>query len=103
LNNTSTNYDMYLARLFYQPLSNELFNADATAFYPNPTNGIVHFDNLETAYDYKLFNNLGQCVQTGLISTTNETVNLNGLQSGMYVISLSDSGGTTITKKIIKE
>jgi len=103
ITNGSTNYDLYLARLYYQPLSTTLFNADNLAFYPNPTNGIIHFDNLETEYKFQLFNNLGQCVKTGALATGNETLDLSGLQSGIYVVSLTDGEGNMVSKKVIKE
>lgn len=103
LTNTSTNYDFYLARLFYQPLSNDLFNAEAAVFYPNPTRGTVYFDNLETAYDYALYNALGQCMKTGAFPPGNQMLDLGPYQNGVYLMTLTDTEGNTLTKKIVKE
>ena len=102
LTKMGNSYDLYLARLFYQPLSNSLFDADLTLFYPNPTNGVVHFDTLQTNYDYKLFNALGQCVKTGSL-TSNDILDISEVQVGVYSMVLADVEGNIITKKLIKQ
>jgi phosphatidylserine/phosphatidylglycerophosphate/cardiolipin synthase-like enzyme len=60
--------------------------------YPNPTNGILHFQSIEndTNFDLKVQNLLGNTISTQhLESLTNSTVDLSREANGIYFITLT--------------
>ncbi len=85
------------------------FELDSFAIYPNPNNGefTVKF-NSKTGKDVKIdiydvrgrviFNN----VYLNNTPEFNETINLNNVQSGMYLVNVNDGNGQ-VTKRIIVE
>lgn len=78
-------------------------NPEATrlSIYPNPTSGVLYIDSaLAKAYDYELFDLQGRLVLEGTVEHDTH-IDVAILQSGTYVINLSDEE-QLITKKIIK-
>ncbi|HEY6144346.1 MAG TPA: T9SS type A sorting domain-containing protein [Flavobacterium sp.] len=82
-------------------ITENVFNT--IAVYPNPVKGDLHIDNsiLEKATVYDA---LGKLVKTTKFAegSTNNSINLAGLPSGIYYVYL-ESQGATIVKKIIVE
>lgn len=71
--------------------------------FPNPTKGIVRFDQFHTQFKtYRVYNNFGQIAQQGQI--VDLSIDLSGLESGNYFLQLFDLKGKIIgTQKVIKK
>ncbi len=67
--------------------------------WPNPTNGQLHIET-EGDYQMEVRNILGQLV---IEAEKAETLNLAGLEKGIYFLVLSDKDGAKSVTKIIKE
>jgi len=68
--------------------------------YPNPAVETLHIAHPFTALAYRIFTMDGKKILEGI--TTNKTINLSALSSGIYLIQL-DADGKTETKKFIKK
>ncbi len=77
---------------------------EATTFgvYPNPaTNNItVRLNSRSLGISYRIVNTIGQAVKQGDLTT--ETVNVSGLQSGLYLLEVND-GQKLLTTKFVKK
>ena len=81
----------------------EVTNNNALSFnlYPNPVKGnVLNIANLETPASYRIFNIMGQEVGNGKIEEN--AINVGSLQSGAYLLQVSD-GTSSTTKRFIKE
>ncbi|PXY41744.1 hypothetical protein DMB65_07315 [Flavobacterium cheongpyeongense] len=74
---------------------------DKIAVYPNPVKGELHIDN-STLEKASVYDTLGKLITTTKFANglNNNTINLAGLQNGIYYIYLENEGAT-IVKKII--
>jgi len=77
-------------------------NTDNIGIYPNPAEDYVTINLPEDNATLSIINVLGQTVKTINLTSTNETISLDGMEKGMYFfyIGLKDR---TITKKVIVE
>ena len=68
--------------------------------YPNPvSNGVLHIEsNLNTERTVTLFDVLGKQVLS--TSTSNNTINVAALNSGVYIVKINE-GGNTATRKVV--
>lgn len=71
----------------------------AIQVWPNPTKGILHIE-AGRPYRMEVRNLLGQLVMA--VKDT-ETINLDGLEAGVYLLILSDENGAKSITKVIKE
>lgn len=106
--NGGSQSDFFVAKYASQacsPLAINQNTINSTPLYPNPTKGIVMFDN---SYSYfqkvSVYNYLGQEVRKPFNCEQGENVgiDLSDMPNGVYFIKLEGSLGNTITK-IIKE
>lgn len=67
----------------------EIPNAIATTLFPNPCKDMIHFQTKENYLRYEIVNQLGQLVQTGLVS--NNSIPTNDLNSGIYSVKLANN------------
>ena len=77
------------------------------AIYPNPNNGTFEIQLVELADDFtiQVYDNAGRIVYTKVNTQTNsltQTVNLENISSGIYLVSLKNSKGTTTRKIVIQ-
>lgn len=82
--------------------SAEGFTAPAVALYPNPAQTEI---NLQSAQDIDVViitNTLGQQVLKAKVAGNTATINISGLQNGVYMLS-TISGTTTTHQKFIKQ
>lgn len=70
--------------------------------YPNPvSNGVLHIEsNLNTERTISLFDVLGKQVLN--TTTSNNTINIANLNSGIYIVKISEGGKTATRKLVIK-
>lgn len=75
---------------------------------PNPTKGLVllnfnSISNLSLSHDVNVYNNAGVLVKSISGSANSElSIDLTNLSSGMYLVHIHLSNGTSVTKQIIK-
>ena len=81
-------------------LSVDDFALNAISIFPNPTNGVVTFKNIEQDYNVAVFNMLGQKVKEETISATTNTMDVSNLATGTYFIKFN---GVDAVLKLIKE
>jgi hypothetical protein len=82
-------------------LANQSFSQiDGLKVYPNPvSNGVLHVEsNLNLERTISLFDVLGkEVIKT---TTSNTTINIANLNSGIYIVKITE-GGKTATKKLV--
>ncbi len=71
--------------------------------YPNPSSYELHIDNLRTSAEYALFNIVGIIEQSGTLKKGNNSISIQALLGGVYILQLIDDEGRRTVKKIIKE
>ncbi len=83
------------------PLSVKKIETENVLIYPNPTEGVITFRNIENYTEILVFNSLGQKIDS--INTNSKSVlNYNlGDRTGVYMIKLTDAKGNQVTKRII--
>jgi len=100
---SANNYDLFLARLYAEPLSTEDFGQNTIISYPNPVKDVLHLEELKESFSYSIYTVNGVLVQKGSLAATSVELNIGNLQSGVYFLTLTSQGGKSSTKKIIKE
>ena len=80
-------------------LANETFNAKQFDVFPNPTTGIINI-NSDVAVSVSIVDVTGKVVFTANNITKENSINLSGLQKGMYLAKITTANATT-TEKII--
>ncbi len=83
-------------------VSTEDFEQFGFSIYPNPVNNILSIDSQEIITKVSIFNLLGQEVKTSNPETNNVSVDVNNLDSGVYIVKLV-AGDKKSTKKFIKK
>lgn len=86
-------------------LSRTLYTDEGIAVvYPTKVSDIVHIDISTTQVPgtYKIHNLQGQTVQQGNLATTQNTININDLAAGVYLMNIYTTQGAT-TQKLVKE
>ena len=73
---------------------------DNFEFYPNPATDVVYFKNAENA-QLTIYNAEGKVFKQ--VRTTNETLQISDLPTGIYFITSEKNGVFTKTKKLIKK
>lgn len=110
VNNTATwngggDSDFFIAKFSTQPclpLSSQDFEEEAIKIYPNP----VHNEFTVTVKEntnYQLFTITGVLVKQGNINTTTNTIVVNELSSGCYILKLQAESGKIESVKVVKE
>ena len=84
-------------------LSNDNFALNELVVYPNPANDIIQISgSTSTQFNYSIFNVLGQKVLNGNFNQTN-SIALNALTNGVYIIEIRDENNQSQTVKFIKK
>lgn len=93
----------YTVNIVSSARGEELSGANSMSFdlFPNPLKGdVLNITNLEGDSTYRIFNMMGQELGNGKVE--NESVNVNNLSAGTYLIEVSDERGS-LTKRFIKQ
>ena len=85
-------------------LSNESFNKNNVAVYPNPTNNKSFFDNSQSQFNnLEIYNYLGQLVSSQKMQfSNNQEIDLSKFSTGIYVLKMSNEN-ESVSIKIVKE
>jgi hypothetical protein len=100
---SENNYDLYLAKLYYEPLSTTDWNANKVQVYPNPAKDQLFINQPEAYTTYILYNVFGAKITSGMIRSETGSIDVSELTKGIYILQLSDNGSKTAVIKIIKE
>jgi hypothetical protein len=68
--------------------------------YPNPTNGVLNIHTTAANASVEFYNAMGQNVMSKSLTNGTNTIDMNGLSSGVYTVRLIQDGASTITKVI---
>jgi hypothetical protein len=82
------------------PLSTEDFNDLSVSIYPNPVKELLFIESKENISSITIFDIHGKKVKT--VNAQSE-INLSGLQSGVYFVSITSENGGIWTEKIVKK
>jgi hypothetical protein len=83
-------------------LSNSAFDSTDFTYYPNPVNDILSISTASTVDNIKVYNMLGQMVVETAPKVSNPQVDMNELQSGVYLVTLEVEGSLQ-TFRVIKQ
>lgn len=72
------------------------------SLYPNPTSNVLNIESVGTIQNIAIFNVLGQEVMNKLTNETLVSLDVSGLNAGVYVIKTVIDGNVSSTK-FIKE
>ncbi len=81
-------------------LSVNEFENNEVKIYPNPSNGIISFYNIEREMNVKIYDFLGRIIKNSTIDTDKNTLDLSKQSKGVYILVLSNSTFVT-TKRIV--
>jgi hypothetical protein len=73
------------------------------SLYPNPTQGqfnISYNDTISGKINVQIFSLSGKLIKQTVLENENNSVNLNGILSGIYLVKVS-SNESQVTKKLI--
>ena len=88
---------------FASTLSNENFEVNQLVVYPNPANDNIQITGLKSnKAEYIIYNALGQKVLNGNLNQTN-SIALNSITTGVYMIEINDENNQSQTIKFIKK
>jgi hypothetical protein len=78
-------------------------NTDTTSFsmYPNPVSSLLQISSESKVSDYQIISSGGNVIKTG--QTSNNTIDVNDLSSGLYFVKIHLENGQEHTQKIIKK
>lgn len=96
-------FDLFLAKLYYEPLSTTDWDQTKVKVYPNPVKDVLSISNPDAYTTYALYTILGSKVAVGFIRPELATIDLSSLSKGVYMLQLLHSETKSETIKIIKE
>jgi len=86
--NYAMTIDEVLASMAMTPI--EVVKENPCLFYPNPARGQIRFDNAENA-DLKIYDAMGKLILHQTISSVSESVDINSLKQGVYIVKVMDA------------
>jgi hypothetical protein len=87
----------------YLGVENEDLPNGKISIYPNPTYDILNINNLKTPCTYHLQNIVGTTIQQGTLKAGNNSISIQSIPNGMYMLELMDEEGRREVRKIVKE
>lgn len=103
--NTCTGYDTIYTNTITMAVTTGISSIAGSSLhvYPNPTNDVLHIDNIQAGAAYHIVNMIGATVQQGTLSTTNNTVSLQKQPAGIYILQLTNKTGQQEVLRIVKQ
>jgi hypothetical protein len=74
------------------------FDKKAVAVYPNPANSTLNITAGDVMESIQIFNLMGQKVMEAAVNQNTTTLNISGLNSGMYIITATVNGQQSTTR-----
>jgi hypothetical protein len=71
--------------------------------YPNPFTDEIKFEGLDRKFNVKIFSQSGQLMLDREITTQNNRLDASGLQSGLYMMVITNEKGNQLTQKIFRK
>ena len=82
-------------------LSSPQFDGDSGIFiYPNPSNGVVYFNNPDSIVAIDVYDNLGRLIRK--YSNPINNIQLNGILSGVYYLNFKTAVGSDVRKLVVR-
>jgi len=97
--------DFFIAKFATEPcspLSNETFETNTIKVYPNPTRNVLTVAINENA-NYELYTITGQLVKQGKLTTIENTIAVQDLSKGYYLLRIGKENGNWQSIKVLKE
>ena len=85
------------------PLKEPEVPQNQITIYPNPATLELNIDGVTAETNYALFNVLGIIEQSGILKKGNNTIAVQTLPAGIYILELIDDEGRKLVKKVVKE
>jgi outer membrane protein assembly factor BamB len=106
--NSGSYTDFFMAKLAAGPCGIPVsgtanFNLDHTMLYPNPASSFVSIQTDDQLAGYEITNMQGRLVARGNFSNGQDTLSVESLSSGIYLVKLRTVEGKVITEKLVKE
>lgn len=105
-NNGTFNYDagVGFSEDCSVPISiKETTYSNAVEIYPNPVTNMIHLE-LEDQASYKLYTISGETVlHSGYLNAGKSTLDVSGLECGVYIFTALMENGKIVTKKVVKQ
>ncbi|MEI8278624.1 MAG: T9SS type A sorting domain-containing protein [Bacteroidota bacterium] len=73
------------------------------SIYPNPTNDVLHIDGVKGVVNYRVLNIVGGTVQEGVLKVGSNSVAVQGLSAGMYLLEITDAEGVRNVVRVVRE
>ena len=78
-------------------------NVSGFNVYPNPTNNELHIDNVKSSISYQLQNIFGMSLQQGTFTQEKNTLQLQDIPAGIYLLQLTNTQGQREVVRVVKE
>jgi len=85
------------------PSSTAQVTVNQLHIYPNPTDNVLNIDGVSTGTGYAIINITGITEQSGTLKQGNNSLSLQSLSPGIYMLQLTDYTGQKTISKIIKQ
>ena len=84
------------------PLSNSSFDKDKFEIYPNPASGEVFIktNGLQFPGSVTIVDITGKTVQQQTVTSETNSISIADLQTGLYIVSIKDQNGLSISSKL---
>ncbi|RZJ64345.1 MAG: T9SS type A sorting domain-containing protein [Flavobacterium sp.] len=101
LTKSSSNFDLFIAKLNYTPLGTEEFSKAKIVIAPNPATDILELSGLEENTAFEIIDLRGRKIAGGVLDVSNPQIKIDALVSGIYMLRLLTS--VAVTLKFVKE
>jgi len=104
VNNTETAHSLQSSETAEISLDKRASSSDQELkIYPNPSSDVLYIDTNEDQYGrYSLSDLNGRVMQRGTISKKTEFINIQNLDTGVYILNIINKQGTSLSKRVIK-
>ena len=78
-------------------------NKATLAVYPTPFSNTLYVSNITASTKYSITDIMGRHITAGMLAPNDNSIRLDKLSSGIYLLALEDKNGTTSFQKIVKQ
>jgi hypothetical protein len=84
-------------------LMDEMNASESLKMYPIPTTEVLTIEHTQLIKQLNVYDATGKMVATYMGSSSIETINVNNLKAGLYIVEVLDNGGQSLKQKFTKE